>query len=623
MLLGLAFGLLLVIIVLNVERKLWLPLELEIIDSRNLLNKDSANQISTEKKIVLVLFDDKTQFLLRQNGLPIKDFERKGRDLIKTAVEKLEDSGVKAIGINLNLNNPSVDRSGEALAETILKYKNIVIADSVHSFPAYPSNDILKSASEVGFGELYADYDKVVHKIELTDKDYKNIPSFSYALYKVSGGLDIDKRLKTKNEFYLRYPKSSFLKYSFIDLLNGEINSSDLKDKIVILGIGLKSKLIKDQLLSPVQKNNLISGSEVQAVSLSNLFSKSYLFKLRLNDFHFSFIFLSMFLGALFGTVPAVRRLIFGTLLFLIIILSTQFSYTHFNLLLEIVPVIFLILGNLIIGSLVFLQLNLQEQNVKLENSQSELQGKNTQLSLALSELNERVNELKEVRKQLSIRSEEERKRIARDLHDDTLARITDLRRQIESGINSQEVPQILKAQLQTSIQTLNNVTHEIRRIINALRPSMLDNVLGLIPAIENLLDDLSKRSEHKISSKLVTKLSKIKLSESNEIHLYRIIQEALNNVYKHSAATKVEVLIEQQPGQVLILVSDNGKGFHEVKSGSSFGLIDMKERAELIGAHVQYLNKPAGTGATLEITVPESKVESIIVESKEKLQRV
>jgi signal transduction histidine kinase len=291
--------------------------------------------------------------------------------------------------------------------------------------------------------------------------------------------------------------------------------------------------------------------------------------------------------------------------------------------LLEIIPVIFLFLGNLVIGSLVFLQLNLQEQNVKLENSQGELKGKNTQLSLALSELNERVNELKEVRKQLSSRSEEERKRIARDLHDDTLARITDLRRQIESGINSQEVPQMLKTQLQTSIQTLNNVTHEIRRIINALRPSMLDNVLGLIPAIENLLDDLSKRSEHKISSKLITKLSKLKLSESNEIHLYRIIQEALNNVYKHSAASKVEVLIEQQPGQTLILVSDNGKGFHIGMPNHGFGLVDMKERAELIGANVQYLNKPADTGATLEITIPESKIESVSEESKEKLQRV
>ncbi len=609
-LLGLAFGFVLSIIVLNVERKLWVPLELEIINSRNESNKDLTNQIPATKKIVLILFDDKTQFLLRQNGMPIKDFEKKGRDLINQAIEKLEDCGVKAIGINLNLNNPSGTKSDEALAKTILKYKNIIIADSVHSFPSYPLNDILRSASEIGYGELYADYDKVVHKLDLVDVNSKNTRSFSYVLYKVSNGSEVEQKLKNKNEFYLRYPKTAFSQYSFIDLLEGEIKPSDLENKIVILGIGLKSKLIRDQLLSPVQKDVLISDSEVQAIALSNLFSSSYLFKLRLKDFHMSFIFLSMFLGALFGIVPAVRRLIAFSFLFIFVILSTQISYTHFNLLLEIVPVIFLLLGNLIIGSLVFLQLNLQEQNIKLENSQEELQRKNAQLSLALSELNERVNELKEVRKQLSSRSEEERKRIARELHDDTLARITDLRRHIESVINSQELPKVIKNQFEDSIQTLSKVTQEVRRIINALRPSMLDNVLGLIPAIESLLDELSKRSISKIQPKLITKLSKIRLAEANEIHLYRIIQEALNNVYKHSGANKVEVLIEQQPGQILILVRDNGKGFRKNSLNRGFGLVDMKERADLIGANVQYLNELAG--ATLEITIPENKIENI-----------
>ena len=124
-LLGLAFGLVLAIIVLNVEKKLWLPLELEIINSRNSLNKDLINQIPTTKKIALILFDDKTQFLLRQNRLPIKDFERKGRDLIKLAVEKLEGCGVKAIGINLNLNNSSGTRADQELAKTISKMKSI------------------------------------------------------------------------------------------------------------------------------------------------------------------------------------------------------------------------------------------------------------------------------------------------------------------------------------------------------------------------------------------------------------------------------------------------------------------------------------------------------------------
>ncbi len=196
-------------------------------------------------------------------------------------------------------------------------------------------------------------------------------------------------------------------------------------------------------------------------------------------------------------------------------------------------------------------------------------------------------------------------------MHDDTLARITDVKRHIESIIHSKDLSIVYKKELGACIQTMDNITHEIRRIINALRPSMLDNVLGLIPAIENLLDELTKRSNHKIQTRFNSSINELKLEDSIEINLYRIIQEALNNILKHSNATKVEIQIIQQPGQVLFIISDNGIGFNNSKNNKSekneksgFGLIDMKERAELIGAKVQYLNKPDGAGTTLEIVL-------------------
>ena len=602
----------LAIIVLNVDKKLWLPLELETINSRNTTSRDVAKHVST-KKIVVILFDDKTQFLLRQNGLPIKDFEKKGRGLIKSAIERLEASKVKSIGINLNLSSPSSNAEDGQLAKTVVKFKNIVVADSVYSF-SYSSyfNKLLKSTA-VGFGELYADYDKIVHKIKLVEKSYKEIPAFSYALYKVSADNDIDNNLKIKNEFYLKYPNSFIEKYSFIDLIQGKINPALLKNKIVILGIGLKSKLLRDQLLNPFEKNTLTSDSEVQAIALANLLDRLYLFKFSLSDYPLLFIFLSIFLGILFSSMPPIRSFITGTAFFIGFVVFSQIVYLYLQTVIELVPFLFLLLGNLVIGSLIFLQLNLQEQNIELEDalrmlnkrskeleaSKTQLENKNTQLTLTLQEL-------KEVRKMLSTRGEDERKRIARELHDDTLARITDLKRYIESLINSNNLPLSEKKQLGISIQILDNVTHEIRRIINALRPSMLDNVLGLIPAIENLLDELAKRSNHKIQTKLSTSLSKLKLPELHEINLYRIIQEALNNVFKHSSATKVEISIEEQPGQILFLITDNGIGFKSNSHNKGFGLIDIKERAELIGANIQYLNKPYGSGTTLEIVIPQ-----------------
>lgn len=609
----------LAIIVLNVDKKLWFPLELETLNGRNTTYSKNTSQSSASKsEIVVILFDDKTRFLLRQNGMPIKDFEKRGRDLIRVVIEKLESYKVKSIGINLNLNGSFTPEVDNKLAQTISSYKNIVIADSIYSFPN-SGEKLLKSASAIGFGELFADYDKIVHKIKLVDRNYKDIPSFSYSLYKISYKKDIPEKLKEKNEFYLKYQNNIIRKFSFIDLIQGKIPSKYLKDKVIIIGNGLNSKLSQDGLLNPFNKKAFTSDSEVQALALYHLINNSYLFKFGLNNYPIAFVLLSMFLGTLFSSLKTVRRLSVGALFLIGAIFYSQLAYNYHQIAIEVIPVLFLILGNLIIGSFIFLQLDLQEQNIELEHafnmltrrsdelgaSKVQLQKRNIQLTGTLTELNERVAELKEVRKQLSSKSEDERKRIARELHDDTLARITDVKRHIETIINSRDLSVTPKKELGICIQTMDNITHEIRRIINALRPSMLDNVLGLIPAIENLLDELTKRSNHKIQTKLTSSISNLKLSEMTEINLYRIIQEALNNVYKHSGATKVEIVIEEQPGQILFLIIDNGGGFPSDLSKKGFGLIDMKERAELIGAKVQSLKRPENTGVTIEIVLP------------------
>lgn len=630
---GIVLGLFLSIIVLNVDKKLWWPLELEVLNARNSLASldasRSGNDFVKQKKlhtdqIVLVLFDDKTQFLLRNKGVPIKDFEKKGRGLIKLAIEKLESSNVKAIGVNLNLNtlgDPSVDNE---LAKTVSNYKNIVIADSLHSPPSQ-TNIILKNVRMTGFGEIYPEYDKVVHKAFLIDKIDKNkhqVLSFPYALYKIVNKAESDESLNTLNQLYIKYPHKQFSRYSFIDLIFNNIKPNKLANKVVILGVGLKSKLITDRILTPFGKSSFISDSEVQATILKNLLDKTYLSKVSLYDFKLMFILFSMFLGVTFSCFSIITSLIIGTAMFILFVVFSQTLYSQFQIVLETTPILFLLFGNLLLGLLIYLQINLQQQNIDLEEafemlnkrtkelemSRGELETKNVELTSALTKLSQKIEELREVRKQLSSRSEEERKRIARDLHDDTLSRITDLKILIESLISSKETSMNERQELVTCVRTLENVTCEIRRIINALRPSMLDNVLGLVPAIENLLDELRKRSNNKIQTKLNTAVPKLKLQEMQEINLYRIIQEALNNVYKHSNATKVEISILEQPGQLLFLVNDNGIGLNKNTKNKGHGLIDMKERAELIGAQVQYLNKPHGEGTTLEIAMPYIK---------------
>ncbi|MBI1859183.1 MAG: sensor histidine kinase, partial [Candidatus Melainabacteria bacterium] len=264
----------------------------------------------------------------------------------------------------------------------------------------------------------------------------------------------------------------------------------------------------------------------------------------------------------------------------------------------------------------------LNQKTKELENSKLEIEGKNIRLSDALSELNNKINELGIVRKQVSYKREEERKRIARELHDDTLARITDLKLHIESIIYSNKMSIEDNKQLGACIPILDSVTREVRRTINALRPSMLDNALGLLPAIENLLDELGKRTNYSVKTKFATSLLKLKLNELHEIHIYRIVQEALNNIYKHANATNVEVVIEEQFGQLLVLVSDNGVGINVERKTNGFGILDMKERAELIGAKLQYINKPSNFGATLELTVPLKQNDLFVLEKKESVAK-
>jgi signal transduction histidine kinase len=620
-LLGLAFGFLFAIIVLNVDKKLWWPLELEATKSRNIIDYVLPERYSKDD-VVLILFDDRTQFLLRDKGMPIKDFEKRGRDIIASAIQKLESYNPKSIGINLNLGIPSGTKSDDNLAQTLSKFKNIVVADSIYSANLHETSKILKNASGIGFGELFADYDNIVHKINLFETGYTEIPSFSYALYRITSGKEL-KNIENKNSFFLRYPKQSIKKYSFIDLIRNEITSDSLKGKTIILGIGLNNKLIKDHLLTPFQTSVFISDSEVQAIALANLLNNSYLFNLSINEYGFHLILFSMILGMIFSTVPFFSGALITITFLTLGCFLNQYIYSYSQILVDVVPLLFILLGNFVIGSLTYLQLNLHEQNVELgealemlskrsselENSQEQLENKNEELSSTLSELQIRIDQLRELRKQLSNRSEEERKRIARELHDDTLARITDLKIYIESLINSGSISISEKQKLGITIQTLDNVTYEIRRVINALRPSMLDNALGFIHAIENLLDLLSKRSSGKIQTKLLTPLSVLKFTDECEINLYRIVQEALNNVFKHSQATKVEIVIQDQPGQILILINDNGIGFsNNGENKKGFGLVDMKERAELIGVSMQYLNRHGG-GTTLELTIPMDKI--------------
>jgi PAS domain S-box-containing protein len=195
---------------------------------------------------------------------------------------------------------------------------------------------------------------------------------------------------------------------------------------------------------------------------------------------------------------------------------------------------------------------------------------------------------------------EDERRRIAREMHDQFGEQLTALGR----GIGGLKQACGGRPELQERIEILEAVAEQIDRdvehLVWKLRPTALDD-LGLRAALANYVNDWSKRVH--ISAELHTSgLLDDRLAAETETTLYRIVQEALTNVAKHSNARKVDVILERRADHVVLVVEDDGVGFDfddAGKRGEGFGLLGMQERAALVGANLQIESTP-GEGTTI-----------------------
>lgn len=136
------------------------------------------------------------------------------------------------------------------------------------------------------------------------------------------------------------------------------------------------------------------------------------------------------------------------------------------------------------------------------------------------------------------------------------------------------------------------------------LRPSQLER-LGLTSAIEEMMTQAAEASEIDFESH-IDSLDGI-FSPENEINFYRIVQESVNNIMKHSEATKAKVLVTQTDGKIELMIQDNGKGFAEEKSNvhgkSGFGLVGMEERVRILGGRIS-IKSEKGKGTKVFVTI-------------------
>ena len=230
------------------------------------------------------------------------------------------------------------------------------------------------------------------------------------------------------------------------------------------------------------------------------------------------------------------------------------------------------------------LEERVQSRTAELERSQQELR--------ALSAVRESIQE-------------EERKRIARELHDELAQKLTVLKLQLQalaSALPANE-PGLIN-QTQDMNLLLTATMHSVGQIAADLRSAVLDQ-LGLVPALRDLVDKFSQQT--KIDCEFSVHPPDLSVDNRLASTLYRMVQESLTNVARHAQATEVIVsLYGDASGKIGLDINDNGKGFSQDEQGerTSFGLIGMRERAAMLGGEMKIHSKP-GDGTSIEFIIP------------------
>jgi len=215
--------------------------------------------------------------------------------------------------------------------------------------------------------------------------------------------------------------------------------------------------------------------------------------------------------------------------------------------------------------------------------------------------------------RQITRAQEDERMRIARDLHDETIQMLIVISRRIEALAALEQMPEST-LQLLVDLQDLVSETLKgLRRFVKDLRPSSLD-YLGLMAALVGAINDLKEKDG--IAAELKAAGEVRRPTPEQELGLFRICQEALNNIRRHSQATRVDVDVEFLAGKVQMRISDNGRGFEvpermdRLVSTGKLGVLGMYERARLLGGTLAITSeKDQGTTITVEVpTEPAEK---------------
>jgi signal transduction histidine kinase len=251
-------------------------------------------------------------------------------------------------------------------------------------------------------------------------------------------------------------------------------------------------------------------------------------------------------------------------------------------------------------------QRQLEEKNAQLREYQEELEQRVAERTVELSNTNQALEESRAQLRRLAARyqesGEEERKYLARELHEELAQILAGLQLNL-SAISMQQAtgaPQLI-SQLRENMALTDQAISVTRNISTVLRPVALD--MGIAAALEWLANRFGTNTG--IQCEVHIEQNEIKLGENYAISMYRIAQEALNNVAKHAKADRVDISLKCSANNYILKIRDNGTGFDiSTKKSASLGLVGIQERALALGGSIS-INSSPGSGTEILVRLP------------------
>jgi signal transduction histidine kinase len=234
------------------------------------------------------------------------------------------------------------------------------------------------------------------------------------------------------------------------------------------------------------------------------------------------------------------------------------------------------------------------------------------QLADQIDALDSANTALQNAQRRLLTQLEQERKRLAREIHDQVIQDLLGVNYRLEEIEFGAGAPVVLTGELASIQNNIRDLVDDLRQLCGSLRPPTIDS-LGLGPALQSFTRDWSERSDVVVTLMLDPALGR--MPEAIELSIFRIVQEALSNVHKHAGASAVQIRLEHTTPRTLMLsISDDGRGLSDdfdlrnLSADGHYGLLGISERVALLGGRCSLQNQPGG-GFLVQAEIPHPRV--------------